>query len=107
MERNKKYLIYIILFFIIGLIIRNFLDNRYKKLMTNNTIITKAVFVRSFVSKNSGSISVYSFDKNGEKEEVLISGKSSLINMGDTILIKYSREDPSLAEVIDFSYMKK
>ncbi len=75
--------------------------------MTNNTIITKAVFVRSFVSKNSGSISVYSFDKNGEKEEVLISGKSSLINMGDTILIKYSREDPSLAEVIDFSYMKK
>ena len=95
------------MFFVIGLIIRNYLDNRYKKLMTKNTKNTKAVFVRSFISKNSGSMSVYSFDKNGKKEELLISGKSTLIKIGDTVLIKYSREDPSLAEVIDFSYMKK
>jgi len=29
------------------------------------------------------------------------------LNIGDTILIKYSIEDPSISKVVDFCYMKK
>ena len=34
-------------------------------------------------------------------------GCGDFLKKGDTVLIKYSIEDPSVAEVIDFCYMKK
>lgn len=109
MEWNKKYIVYVFLFFSIGFSIRYLLDLRYEKLMSD-TKETVAIFKGTFISRNSGVNSIYSFsDKLGKSKlnVIFVYGSYDFLQKGDTVLIKYSKKDPSLAEIIDPCYMQK
>lgn len=91
-------------FFLIGIPIRLILNEKYNYIMSD-TRKGKVVFEERFISKNSGLCSVYTYSNN--KKIMIYGGCGDFLKKGDTVLVKYSIEDPSVAEVIDFCYMKK
>jgi hypothetical protein len=108
MKKNKKYLLYIVVFFTIGFILNYFLDKRYDNLISKNTKKTIAIYDGYEVGYNSGPVSYFYFrSKNNNMELLDLYGKYNFLQKGDTVLIIYSKEDPSVGKVIDFCYMKK
>jgi len=87
--------------------VSEFLKNRSKKLLSKNTIISIAKFQNVVTMRNRGPVSYFEFKHFNEKIIVDVNGLYPFLKQGDTVLIKYSREDPTVAKVIDFCYMKK
>ncbi len=101
---KKKIIIVLILFVLafIGAIYFQFKREEQLKRTQNSTaiIIKKGRTVR-------GGATVY-FEVNSKRLEAKIwGGDYDFLNIGDTILIKYAIEDPTLVEVIDKYYMQK
>lgn len=83
------------------------MKNRRLQLLSSNTMESIAIFQERYVSKNGGPISVFTFkiENNTIKSEVY--KKFEHLQKGDTVLIKYSIQAPSIIEVLDKYYMKK
>jgi hypothetical protein len=102
-----KNLIYIIVFVMISIGVGEFLKNRSKKLLSKNTKTSIAKFHNVVTMVNRGPVSFFEFEHSNEIIIIDINGSYPFLKKGDTVLIKYSQEDPTVAEVIDFCYMKK
>lgn len=103
----KKKNRWIYAFFILIILIGNYNINRREKLLSSNTKIVTGIFQRSYTQINTGLILVF---KSKIKNKVIyfeIYENLEFIKKGDTVLIKYSVEDPNIAEVLDFCYMQK
>lgn len=69
---------------------------------------TLAIYDSYTVVRNTGPISYFYF-KIKKDEKILLEeiGRYDFLQKEDTVLIKYSLEDPSIGEVIDPCYMQK
>jgi hypothetical protein len=106
MSKNK-YIIVFIGFIIFSFLIGNYNKKRKKNLLSSKTEIVKGVFQRSYTQINTGVYSIFKSKINNQEKYFEIYDFSDFLKKGDTVLIKYSIEDPSIAEVADFCYMKK
>lgn len=107
MEWNKKYIVYVFLFFSIGFGVNYIIDKRYERLMSKNTKQALAIYDDLIIMRNRGPVSFFIFKEKTDNILIDINGEYNFLQKGDTVLIKYSIEDPTVAEVIDFCYMKK
>lgn len=102
-----KYIIYISIFFCVGFGINYLLDYRQSYLLSKNTKITFAFYHKGFISVGSGKRSVFQFKLKNKKVFFIIMERYDFLQKRDTVLIKYSVEDPEIVEVIDYCYMQK
>lgn len=107
MLRIKNYILYIGLFFLIGFSVNYFIDKRNERLMSKDTIKTYATYDKHIVFARSGPRSYFYFYVDSQKFSLTQYGRFDFLQKGDTVLIEYSKEDPSVARVIDFKYMQK
>lgn len=105
MLKSKVFIF--ILFLLVSIIIGFYNQNRREKLLKFNTKETHAIYDGFAIVKNTGPESYFYFKVNDQKILTFELGKYEFLQKGDTVLIKYSLEDPSVAEVIDFCYMRK
>lgn len=87
--------------------IRTYIVNQKDELLSDNVSISKAVYTKSSVIYNTGRVYYFSYVVKDENYKLEVSKIKSSLLVGDTVLIKYSLEDPSVAKVIDFKFMKK
>lgn len=105
MKRYKNILIVLGLILLMVLFQQIF-DYRYAKKM-QKTIETEAYFIENIHMKNIGPTSYYYYYVNNKKYEGYFRDTEMFFLKNDTILIKYSTEDPSISEVVDKYYMQK
>jgi hypothetical protein len=100
--KNQKHLIFFIIFLIAVLII-HFTKKNYRKTKLKNNNLTFALYERDINTIGmTGIICVYKNQYN-KQVEVRISCNLNL-NKGDTILIKYSIEDNSVAQIVNCNW---
>jgi len=106
MLKNKW--IYVLLGFIIfSYLIGNYNKKSKEEQLSSNTRIVKGIFVKSITHVNTGIFSLF-LSKYGNQEIYFeIYEFRDFLKKGDTVLIKYSMENPTIAKVIDFCYMQK
>jgi hypothetical protein len=104
---KNKWILYFFGFVIISILVGNLNKDRKKKLLSKNTQIVKGIFTRSFTQINTGIFSIFKSQINHQEIYLEIYDYRDFLFRGDTVLIKYSLEDPTVAEVIDFCYMQK
>ena len=107
MKQNKKLIFLGTLVIIILLIYKIYNENRFDKLISKNTKDTIGFFSHTNFSSKTGPHSNFIFYVKNKQMKLQIIGEYKFLKKGDTVLIKYSNEDPSVAKVIDFYYMKK
>jgi hypothetical protein len=98
----KKDVIYLILFTIVLIIGANFLKNQEKNKLTNFKYISATVSKKSKVYLGGYNV-LYNYTVKNEKFSYKNSVKIDDYNkleIGDTILIKYSKDDNSIAEIV-------
>ena len=83
------------------------MKKRRTRLLSENTQESIAILKERFISKNSGPITVFSIQLKDKIIEVDINKKFEHLNIGDTVLLKYSKVDPSVGVVINPCYMRK
>lgn len=82
-----------------------YFDGRREKKL-KNSVETTAVILKASSALNGGAKIEYLV--NGKKIDLqLVSGSFGHLKTGDSILIKYAKEDPELVAVVDKYYMKK
>jgi hypothetical protein len=106
-SKNKLETFLIVFLIVGGLIYNNYADKRWNRLMSKNTNKTFAYVTGYSHLYRGGTVLDFKYYVNGKKHESFISFKDKTLKKNDTILIKYSIEDPSVVKVIDFCYMKK
>lgn len=94
--------------FLGGMLIFIFFQEKREKQLLNRTKLTTAVLVK----KKSGSVKSpksgkFTYLVHGKLYEFSQPGDFLFMNLGDTVLINYAIEDPSVARVKDKYYMKK
>ncbi|WP_417265161.1 hypothetical protein [Brumimicrobium sp.] len=107
MKNNKRFIILILIFIIIGTTIGVFYENKKKKLLSTNTKVTHGYLTKRINVARSCNESYYYYYIKNNKFEIWECGLKPFLEIGDTVLIKYSLEAPSVAKVIDFKFMKK
>lgn len=80
-------------------------NNRKKQ--QKETTETVAFYIENIHMKNIGPTSYYYYFVEGKRYDGYFRDTDKFLEKGDTILIKYSKENPSLSEVIDKYYMQK
>lgn len=109
---SKKRLILfgsIILFFS-SIMIYRAIETYHEERLLKTSETTKAILKRIEINttpKSGYSGGVFEYDLNGHNIEFSDKGNFRMLRIGDTVLIKYSIEDPSVARVIDKYYMEK
>lgn len=108
-DKKQVYLsVSIILFFVITLAYRfynsNYEDKRLKKTKNTTAIL---VSIRSGKGVRATPSGKYRYSVSGKEYKYDESRNFNSLKVGDTILIKYSVEDPSVARVVEKYYMKK
>lgn len=103
--RNK---IILLLLLLICAIYFDYVKNNRLKRLSNYTYKTIAIFDSFIIIHNSGPVSYFYFKSKKDKKLLLeVYKKCDFLQKGDTVLIEYSIENPSVGKVIDFCYMKK
>ncbi len=93
---------------ILSIISYDFLEEaNNKKLLSKNFKKTLAIYDDYNNSVKGKPFSNFYFYLKNTKIKFEEDGIYDFLELGDTVLIKYSIEDPNVAEVIDFCYMKK
>ena len=106
--QNKKFIVSIIIFVIIGNSIFYLLDLvNQKKLQKEKSSICKGFVDRKIKSGSGGKVIVIYFNVKNYSYSIIESDNNDFIQKGDTVLVKYLVGDPSIAKVIDFCYMQK
>lgn len=95
------------MFFVIGFLKKDFEEKREEKLLNGKTKTIKVVINNAGMALYGYSIG-FKFKVSNVLKEISISGtRHNFLEVGDTILIKYSVEDPTVVEVVDPCYMQK
>lgn len=104
LNSNKKTIFILILFLLAFLLAIYFQFERERKI--KNAKQTTAIV--DWVSQtNRGGAKLHFYLRNEKINTNVWGGDFSFLKKGDTILIKYSVEDPELIELVDKYYMKK
>lgn len=98
---NTKRLIIFFCFVAISIVIGTYIKNRRKDLLAENTNTTYAVFEKTVNIYNTGPVSYFHYTIGKTKFNSEHYGRFSTLKKGDSVLIKYSLEDPSIYKVID------
>lgn len=96
MKKYKDKLIGFILILLI-IILSKVRDYYYDKQM-EDTIETEAIYARNVHMKNAGPTSFYYYIVGGQRYKGSFLDTDRFLKKGDTILIKYSRENPDLSD---------
>src|SRR5690554_1145320 len=107
MKNNKRFIILILFFITIGTTIGVFYEYKKKKLLSTNIKVTHGYLIKRINVDSYYNESYYYYYIKNNKFEIWECGLKPFLEIGDTVLIKYSLEDPSVAKVIDFKFMKK
>jgi len=106
---NHKYTMLVLTFLIIisSILYNSFKEYRHEELLSKNFKKTFAIY-DDFNNAQKGKVfsSFYFFLRN-KQIKFEEDAKHNFLKLGDTVLIKNSIKDPSVAKVIDFCYMKK
>jgi len=105
----KKFLPLILAFALIffGIIWGVYHEIRRERLLGGETRLTKSILKHSYVSFRDGETSILNVLYDNQSIELMYYRKFDFLDKGDTILIKYSVEDPTVIEVVDPCYMQK
>lgn len=78
----------------------------YKRQALKSYKNVEAIFIESHIVYNTGRINIFEFQINGKKYETKIYGNFKDLESNDTVLIKYSIDDPTITEMVDPDYIK-
>ena len=108
---NRKSMIYlsiVILLFVAGMLKEHFSQKRKDKLFAGATTLIEVVLNKVTMQTSGGFTIWFEYSVNDKKhEQQWARGAYTFLEKGDTILIKYSVEDPTVIEVVDPCYMQK
>ena len=104
---NRKVVIFVIIVIVIGNLIGLGIEELKKIKLKQDIKTVKGLFNRNIKSAYSSDVAVFRYTVNGENYSIIIESKKKHLQKNDTVLIKYSIDDPSIAEVIDYCYMGK
>lgn len=109
MKRKQVYLfVVLVAIFIAGLAYRFFESKHEEELLRKtNTTTAILILIRDGKSVKDSATGKYRYSIHGTQYEYEENRNFNDLKVGDTILIKYSVEDPSVARVVDKYYMKK
>jgi len=105
--KNRDFLIGVILLIVIGNAVGFLLDYLKEEKLNSNTNTTHGIYNREIKSAYSGSVWVFDYVVDLNEYSIIEHVLKTNLQKGDTVLIEYSKEDPSVARVIDFRYMQK
>lgn len=105
LRKNKKLLITLLLFVSIALCI-HFIKEKYRTSKLKNTQETWAIYISNSNTVGISGARFFFLNEKGKRINVLMN-KSVKYDVGDTVWIKYSLYDNTVAEVIDPYYMQK
>ena len=104
---NINKIVLFILFVGISIIIGFYTKSKKERMLSLATLKTVAIYKETIVHYNTGPTSYFLYKANNVGYILNQYGKFDFLQKGDTVLIEYSKEDPSVARVIDFKYMQK
>ncbi len=104
--KKIKYLLYFLLFIICSVVIGEFVKKRRLNLLSQNTNQIIAKYGDFTVMRNRGPVTFFTYKLKNEVFTIDVNGKYDFLQKGDTVIVKYSIEDPSVATVVEFCYMK-
>lgn len=106
--KNKKFIIQVIVFIIIGNSIFYLFDIfKERKLNYEKSLIAKGIVDRRITSGSGGKVIVVFYKVKNQSYSIIENDNFEFIEKGDTVLVKYLEDDPSLSKVLNFCYMKK
>lgn len=85
----------------------NLLYDHYKEDMLKNSKEVFGVLIKESHSSNNFTYGDFYYYAGKKKHILSYTGDFSYLKKGDTVLIRYAREDPSIAVVSDRYFMKK
>ena len=91
--------------FVVLFVYRVLMNQKEEQMLETNTVETNAI-VDGIAGSRYGSKLVVKYSRGTKKYRELLS-YINFLEIGDTILIKYSLEDPTVIEVVDPCIMKK
>jgi hypothetical protein len=103
---NKNWIFFVVMLIIFGLAYNLFNDNRRNKLLKKSMLVT-GLLVSEDHSSHKFLSGDFEFLVKNKKYYFRHNGDFSFLNIGDTVLIEYAIEDPTVARVKDRYYMKK
>jgi hypothetical protein len=103
---KNNWIIFIVILIIFGLGYNIYNESRRNKLL-KKSIIIKGFLVNEDHSSHKFLSGDFEFRVNNKKYNFRHNGDFSFLKVGDTVLIEYAIEDPTVARVKDRYYMKK
>jgi len=103
-RRNFSWILAIVLYCIF--VINIFYQNHKEELLENSKIVTGKLISEEHSSQKfiNGR---FTYFVNKKKYCLRYTGDFSYMNIGDSVLIEYAIQDPSIARVVDRYFMKK
>lgn len=98
---NKKIVILFFGIVTVSIIVGTYNKNQRNALLNGDTSTTYAVFDKTVVFPNTGPVSYFHFKLGNIIFESDHIGRFKGLSKGDSVLIKYSVEDPNVFEVVD------
>jgi hypothetical protein len=108
LQDKKHFIILIIVFIIIGNSVFYLFDKfKERKLNNEKSLIAKGVVDRRIKSGSGGKVIVVFYKVKNQSYSIIENDIYDFIEKGDTVLVKYSDDDPSISKVLNFCYMQK
>lgn len=108
MSKEKKINILVIFLILsVAFAIKLYNDKKSNELLNGETSITFGYYAGNTIYYAGGPESYFNYYLKGEKYRLSISKKIDFLTIGDTILVRYSVTQPSVAEVEDLYFMEK
>lgn len=104
---NRKRLIFFLSILAISIISGMYIKHRRQSLLEGETATTYAIYDRTVVFTNTGPVSHFRFKVGYTVIESDHIGRFKGLSKGDSVLIKYSVEDPNVFEVVDSEFNKR
>jgi hypothetical protein len=102
----KKYFSGILsIIVLIAIVVNIYIDKKRNKLLEKSIDIKGVLFEKYTEGKNK--MGTFEFKLKNSKIKFDYIGDFSFLQIGDTVLIQYAIEDPSVARVKDRYYMRK
>ncbi len=102
----KKYFSGILsIIVLIAIVVNIYIDKKRNKLL-EKSIDIKGVLIEKY-SEGKNKTGTFEFKLKNNKIKFDFIGDFSFLQVGDTVLIQYAIEDPSVARVKDRYYMRK
>lgn len=103
----RKNWVYFLILFTIGSIVYGIYNDNRRKQLFKNSLIVKGILLEEIHESVRTAHGKFYFFVNHKKVKLKEYSYFSHLKKGDTVLIEYAVEDPTVARVIDKYYMKK